>query len=474
MKFKKYEYTLLIIALILIFILVYSPHSDYKYPLHVDEWQHISKAVYFSETKELQRNPNLVDKPFQPNLEPGFTVFLSFLFRFIDPIMGYKFLPAIFATLAAFILFLLVHQITSNFYIGLFSILFFSSLKSNINIQGLWFFLPLTLAIPIIFLYFLFFLKYFEENKIKYFFYSVIPLILLLFVHAISLILLLIVSFIYLLLHHKEIENFRPLSIFLMIIPTSIIILLFILIRENSEIFNLLLDWLIIEEGWGYVEKQYFLPSFYGIIPTLLAFIGIYPSIKNKNSRIFLIISFITLSLIFLFHNFGFSILFPYQRVLYYAMIGLVPLSSIGLYSLLGVLKGKLVWLIPIILLIVFYFTFFNYYNLDKDSGLYHVVEDKDYEAIKLLSQFKSKVIMSPLPQSSAIYPISKNLVIAHTKGNLLSGNIDMVRRFYEVDCDEKTNIIKRYDIDFILSQTKLDCGYTKVYNDKTYIYKLP
>src|SRR3989344_4616135 len=207
MKFKRYEYALLIISLIFTFILVYSPHLDYKYPLHVDEWQHISKAIYFSETNELQKNPNLLDKPFQLNLEPGFTIFLSFLFNLIDPIVSYKFLPAIFATLAAFILFLLMYQITDNFYAGLFSILFFSSLKSNINIQGLWFFLPLTLAIPLIFLYLLFFLKYLKDYRIKYFFYSIIPLILLLFIHIISLVLLLIISLIYLLLHYKDIKN---------------------------------------------------------------------------------------------------------------------------------------------------------------------------------------------------------------------------------------------------------------------------
>ena len=150
---------ILISSLLFVFLIVYSPHFSYKYPLHVDEYNHIAKAVNFLENKELNVIPNFQHKPFSPNLEPGFTLFLSLLFLTkLNSILIYKFLPAIFATLAAFILFHLMFYITKNFYLAISSIIFFASLKSNINLHGLWFFTPLTLAIPLIFLFFLFFL----------------------------------------------------------------------------------------------------------------------------------------------------------------------------------------------------------------------------------------------------------------------------------------------------------------------------
>ncbi len=45
MALKKHEYLLLILSLILTLTLVYGPHFNYKYPLHVDKLQHISKAI---------------------------------------------------------------------------------------------------------------------------------------------------------------------------------------------------------------------------------------------------------------------------------------------------------------------------------------------------------------------------------------------------------------------------------------------
>src|SRR3989344_9519385 len=97
---------ILIPSLIFVFLLVYSPHFSYKYPLHADEYHHIAKALYFLETGNLNSIPNYYHQPYSPNLEPGFTLFLSILFFLkLNPILFYKFLSAIFATLAAFILF---------------------------------------------------------------------------------------------------------------------------------------------------------------------------------------------------------------------------------------------------------------------------------------------------------------------------------------------------------------------------------
>ena len=41
---RNYKFWIIFAVLTLTFFLVYSPHLNYPYPLHVDEWHHISQA----------------------------------------------------------------------------------------------------------------------------------------------------------------------------------------------------------------------------------------------------------------------------------------------------------------------------------------------------------------------------------------------------------------------------------------------
>src|SRR3989344_957522 len=317
---------ILIPSLIFVFLLVYSPHFSYKYPLHIDEYHHIAKAINFIENKELNTIPNYQHQPYSPNLEPGFTIFLSLLVSMkLNLILFYKFLPAIFAALAAFTLFHLMFYITKNFYLAISSIVFFASLKSNINLHGLWFFTPLTLAMPLIFLFFLLFLKALDKKSSKILVLTILVLILLFTVHPTSAVLVYIITFWYLLIK----KDFKKNILFLVILPPLIMFLLLILLKDAQHpIINLILDWLILEEGWGYVEIKYFLPSLYNLVPFLLAMVGLYPAIKSQKSRIFVIWFLLTISFIFLFNNYQFSLIFPYQRILYYGLLSLAPLST--------------------------------------------------------------------------------------------------------------------------------------------------
>src|SRR3989344_8237232 len=251
----------LISLLLFVFLLVYSPHFSYKYPLHVDEYHHIAKAINFIENKELNIVPNYQHQPYSPNLEPGFTIFLSLLaFAKLDIILFYKFLPAIFAALAAFILFHLMLHITKNFYLAISSIVFFSSLKSNINLHGLWFFTPLTFAIPLIFLFILLFLKTLDSKNKKLLASSILILLVIFTIHPTSAVLVYIITFLYLLIK----KDFKKNILFLVILPPLIMFLLLILLKDAQHpIINLVLDWLILEEGWGYIEIKYLLPALY-------------------------------------------------------------------------------------------------------------------------------------------------------------------------------------------------------------------
>jgi len=462
---------ILIPSLIFVFLLVYSPHFSYKYPLHADEYHQIAKAINFIENKELNTIPNYQHQPYSPNLEPGFTIFLSLLASMkLNLILFYKFLPAIFAALAAFTLFHLMFYITKNFYLAISSIVFFASLKSNINLHGLWFFTPLTLAMPLIFLFFLLFLKALDKKSSKILVLTILVLILLFTVHPTSAVLVYIITFWYLLIK----KDFKKNILFLVILPPLIMFLLLILLKDAQHpIINLILDWLILEEGWGYVEIKYFLPSLYNLVPFLLAMIGLYPAIKSQKSRIFVIWFLLTISFIFLFNNYQFSLIFPYQRILYYGLLSLAPLSTFGLFFILSYIK-KYKAIVPVFLILIGIFTFYNYYNLPEESQLYHVLDDNDYEALIFLKSLPPEMILAPLPQSTAVYPISRHYVIGMTQANILGGEKEKVKEFYDGDCGTKQNILGQYPIKYVLSKSKLDCNFLKeIYSKGDYIYEI-
>ena len=118
-------------------------------------------------------------------------------------------------------------------------------------------------------------------------------------------------------------------------------------------------------------------------------------------------------------------------------------------------------------------FTFYNYYDLPQESQLYHVLDEDDYNALKFLKQFPSETILAPLPQSTAIYPVSGHYVIGMTQANILGGEREKVKEFYDGDCETKQNILKNYPIGFILSKKKLECNFLKeIYDEGDYIYE--
>src|SRR5690606_35896863 len=121
------------------------------------------------------------------NIESGFHFLLFLSSYLIDLVLNYKYLPALWATFSALTLFYLVYKKSgNNFYLGLLSIIFFASIKSNVNILGLWFFTPLTFAIPFIFLYFYLFTEGVEKENTKMVIGSLLIMIFLLPFHAIS------------------------------------------------------------------------------------------------------------------------------------------------------------------------------------------------------------------------------------------------------------------------------------------------
>lgn len=493
--FKKIKFVFIFLALALVFFNVYYPHINYPLPLHVDEWQHLAQSVQIMDKGSLvNENPYFLNVE-NRDLEPGFHIFIAKFFSLtrLDPVLNYRFFPAIFAVLAALVLFIFIYRMT-NFWIALLSIIFFSILPSNVNILGLIFFVPLTLGIFFIYLFFLLF----KTNK------KIIALIILLalfFIHPPSgLILLPFILFYYLTspdtnkLIKKYIKKYKIIAI-----STPILFLFFIFFFRDFilKIIKTILSGGLFPTMSSVLGIRYFLPSLYGKLSICLAiiggFIGFRKKLKDFVLWVFFILILIGSTYIFTYFKiipflYTENIYFLYQRLIYYFMIGLVPLSAVGFYFLIKSLSKLKInkTLIKICSIVVscllLFFIFFEYSEIYKYTSIdspytktYHLIEKEEYEDIKWLSNLPKGIVIAPRGVSTTIYPISKHKVVGIIEGQLGGGNIHDTDLFFtDNTCTLKERLIKKHNVNFVFSKEKIDCkNLEEIYSKNNYIYKV-
>src|SRR3989344_95965 len=194
MELKGYHYLILGLLLAFAFFSTYSEtHLEYPFPYHHDEWQHLGISMQaMEEGYNKVYNPFLGAPGWHADLESGFHLFLAniFLMTGLNPVLSYQYLAAIFAVITGFVIFLCVYRLTGKFYAGILALIVFISLKSNVNILGKSYFVPMTMAMPFIFLFILFFLTSLKEKSHKKFLFSFVLLFLIFLIHPPSAIIL--------------------------------------------------------------------------------------------------------------------------------------------------------------------------------------------------------------------------------------------------------------------------------------------
>lgn len=479
-KKKIFRISLLILISIMIFLLVYTPYYNHSFPRHIDEWRHINEATRLG-TGEYTIGIS--------GVELVFHFFLFLLSKIVNLVLFYKFLPALWAVLSALVLFYVSFKKTNNFYMGIFAMLFFAFLKSNVNILGLWFFTPLTFAIPFVFLYLFFFTEGLEKQNKKYILISLTIMLLILFIHGLSVLFAIPFLLIYGLMHHKYIQKeWKFFSLFLLIPLTGLIFYSITtktsLIHTASSIFELLK----FEKGWGVVEVNNSFLELHSWITYLLAIFGAFAIMifqKNKKKYFaFILLPLTLLIMIFIFRITGVSYLSPYQRNFYYLGLHIIVLAAFGLYYLLALAKIKIKKIIKdenkrrrimtiitilAIILIIFLMNK-NYTILPNQFELYNVINQSDYNAMLFLKNQEQGMVLAPLMQSSAIYPVSRQEPLATL---FFYGTQDTVNQFFYSNCSGGENITKENNISYILSDYKIQCGWNEIYNKGTYIYDL-
>jgi hypothetical protein len=472
---KKKEIIILILISILTAILVFIPHLNYPYPLHIDEWHHII------ESKKIQ-NGDYTGSSIGYRI--GFHIFLLILSYFFNLIEIFQFLPAIWAVFSGLALFILVYGKTKNFALGAWSMLFFASIKSNVNITGLWFFTSLTFSIPFIFLYILFFTEGLEKHNKKYLLTSLAIMIFLVFVHSISVLFMIPPIIIYLILNKNHVlKEKRILSAF---ITLPIIGLIFYKTMTNisfSKIIPSLIENLTFEYGWGILELQNSFLEIYSPIGIILAILGtliFFITLKEpKKLIIFLLWPAWLLIDIYIYRKTGVSYLTPYQRNFYYFALSLPFLSALGMNFIIDKIKSiklsenAIKTLIIITSMIILILTFKSYTNIPEQIEVYHLIDESGMDALSYLKNYPPSKIMAPLELSSTAYAISGQDIVSAV--SFYGNRNDVISFYYEFSCKEKDLMLENHKVAYIISETEYGCNWKEIYKNERYIvYEAP
>ncbi|TKJ17506.1 hypothetical protein CEE44_03145 [Candidatus Woesearchaeota archaeon B3_Woes] len=517
-KLSSHQIILLIVALLFISILLYKVHynntihyidpnalliikptekTNYPFPYHNDEWNHIAQAKYLIENKELPFvNPYFIDKEKHENLETGFHVFLAelFLFTKINWIENFGLLPMFLIIINSFLIFVFVRHITKNFYIALFSLLFFALLKNNVNFLGNWFFIPLTFSLIFIYAFFILLFMFLEKPDKKSLLALLGTLLVSFFIYPLSTILIFLITSLYLLLNKDsfnkiyylfkksnkhETKTFKKnTTIFIFLLIVASIMLSQSFIKWNQLVFNQL---------WTLPEITYDMMILYGVIPLIFALIGIWQTYIKYN-KIFLLWLIPLLINLYLYLIYKITLFIPYPRAVFYIFIGMATLSGIGFYYICNIIykwRNKLDFEFIKELsnetfftlgLFVFLIMFHGYYNQTENTSLYHSSDLYDYDSINFIDNNfdNNKIVLAPPFISTTIYPISGNYVIAAMDANLNGRDSDFYLNFMKKDCNNKINLIKKNNISLILTKTKINCDEVKlIYQNKgSFVYQ--
>ncbi|MAG37833.1 hypothetical protein CMI45_00390 [Candidatus Pacearchaeota archaeon] len=473
---KRLNY--LILGLVLVFgvLLVYFPHYNYDFPLHIDEWNLIG------EMRNVQSFG--LERVIQSPIESGFVLSLVFVDSFVDIVKFYKFLPALNFLIIGLVLFYFLNK-EYNYWTGLLGVLFFASLKSNVNVLGNWFFVPIVFAAIFIYSCLFNLEKSLEAKRNMYL--TIFFLFLIAFIHPSSFLVLTLTGVIYYRINYKKLNgNLGRLKGFLfLLIPIILVIYNLTDFFGNLNFMGFLGNFV-----WGPLIVQInFVPiMFYGLLSSLFAFIGFYVTYKRKELlgfRIYVLISLISL---IAFWFVGKTLFSSYQRYLYHFMLGAVVFSAIGLYEFLKFIFNSMkrykkelrIFILLFVLLISLVAMFYNYGEVYEQAELYYVIDDNDNDAIVFLKNYDvvekgtgDRVISYKFP-GTAIHPITGikttgNLNAYYEMGNRIADD------FFLGNCSAKKETFDSWkSYKYVYSYEEINCPFLgEIYrNDKVFLYE--
>ena len=510
-KQQVFSIVLLILCLTVLAFKVYKPHVNNPYPIHLDEWSRLLETNHIieQETFNNRYNPQFVGHPPPPRrLNPGFQFILSqfYIVSGVDQITFFQYLPALFAVLAGFIIFSFLFKI-SNYWTGLFAIVFMSFLKTNDNTLGISFLVALTMTFPLLYGMFYSLHNSFEKKNSLYLLLASFLYFAVLVIHeqtgAAFMPIVLIYIVISIILIKVKNETIQVSKRGILIGLVSVIVPLFSLYVARDIIWkgsfmesvNYMFS-LIVWEGVNPIRFSYNFVVFYGVILTILAVIGTVMVFRNLDMNVFIIWSLIAVGQVVNFYFNHLTYFSALERVRHHATLGLIPLSAYGTYSLLKILskyvkehKEEMFSIVAIAIIILASMVSLSYVDMgeylpEKKQPEHQLlmaptVNYQDYQAILFLKNITTKeVVMAELLTSAAIYPISQNYVVSTAQNKydgFGGGRTEAVKSFFLTrSCTEKLNTVYRNNIKYVLSKRPINCDFLELIYSKDfrYVYK--
>lgn len=488
MKISKW--ILLFVCLGFLFLISYSPHFSYRFPIHNDEYAHIAVTRVFDSYVSEGLFRDMILHVLHNPIEKGFSLFLWILSWFFNIVLVHKFLPSLNLLLVGGILFYFMNK-KFGFWFGLFSVLFLGSLKSNVNILGFWFFVPIMFVFGFIYL-FLFRLDSLNRNsKSRDYILLVLLLFVIAFIHSSSFLVMFLVFLIWCLFNFKFIkEGWKKFSWFLVLLIPIITFSYAFLQRGVLSFLNRFI-W-----GSGIVQINYNPFLLFGLVSSLFLIWGYYLCFRKKELLVFRIYILIPLIGIVFFWIFNFSIFSSYQRYLYHFMIASVPLASIGFYDVIKRVfdfikkySRNIACIVVITLIIISFAVFYwNYFSIDDNVKLYRLIDEQDYDAMIFLGNYSSALFNPDKPRmAEVISPIFPGGAMHAVSGKAgFSGLFTFadVRNqasidFFGYDCDGKKDFLGYYtqftNLRYVYSYEAINCDFLdEIYkNEKVWIYQV-
>jgi hypothetical protein len=427
--------------------------STHLFPYHVDEWQHLALSIHAADNLSLAfLNPYIESAPFKYNFEAGFTVLNAVLITLIpvDPVRLFAVLPAVTMFFSVLSFFYLLHQ-KLGFTQSLIGALFLIFIPSNVNLTGFWFYTPFTASLPFLFtalgLYF--------KNGIHLTGLLTAGATLAMYPPAFFLLFFLICT--------TEIIKATTAKRRTAFIGAALTMIVLALLLNDFTIFN---------QGWQQTYAYQYNPfSLLGTIFTLLATAGLLRTALFDKE--WLVWPVLTGAALIFYHVFGFTLLIPYPRLLYYFLIGAMPLAAIGLYHTANALPWS-----PIILacVLVTGVSLLSYHDVEHEPfKLQQFISEDDYTLLNELDAVSDEAVVLTNPAlASTVYPTTKNYVPALPDSLLKYGDISTYRSFIVGDCDAKTDIIEEHGIEYVITGDRITCdGFNEVFMNNKRLYNV-
>lgn len=389
LKWVKSDYFKLIPILALAFYLAFVPHQSYPYPVHVDEWDHLScaneiikEARAFNLTDPYSGGPAIADQ----QVEVGFQTFWA-VFHITSGINWntiFKYFPAAIFMFTVLSVYILAKRRGFGWEAALLTCL----IPTTIGILGPGFLVPVAMGLPLIIvsLFIAFYLRTWWSYILLAVFNSV-----LMTMHSATSVELILILIPYIIINLKG--NFKhSLGMFLSLaIP---FILVIVTIPAIKDIFINTVKSLVVQQS---IPERHIVPDIivaYGYIPVLLCVLGAcLMTIKKDKINYGLVFGLLVLLLMyFIYQNYGYGIGMIYLRGFQYICLMMSVVAGAGLmeikdFKLPGVfrrwIKSRLVInnVGRVLCVLVIGAMLYLAIPSHQQTYYYHIIDNTDYKA---------------------------------------------------------------------------------------------